>query len=287
MFYLTIFAGLLALASAASLHGLSTYMDSDSPKVMFPEQARGRTSSRIIAGQEAKLGQFPHQARIIIYKGLLSRSICGGAIISETVVFTAAHCTYRSLLFDLGFGSINSDSPAVSMKTMRKVEHQDYDPSNLNNDVSLLILPRKLSFNSNIKAIKLPSLSQQDETFEHAKATVSGHGKTADDGQVSKRLMFTNVEVISNDECVEYYNSDIIRDFTLCAIGFDNDRQSTCNGDSGGPLITDDEESGEKIHIGVVSFVSGRGCEAGYPFGFVRTTSYLNWIHGNSGIEIE
>lgn len=47
-----------------------------------------------------------------------------------------------------------------------------------------------------------------------------------------------------------------------------------------------DNNLGDNIQIGVVSFVSSRGCEAEDPAGFVRVTSYLDWIRQNTGIQI-
>jgi secreted trypsin-like serine protease len=56
-------------------------------------------------------------------------------------------------------------------------------------------------------------------------------------------------------------------------------------GDSGGPLVK--EIDGAYTQIGVVSFGAAAGCELGYPAGFARVTSFLDWIETNSGIHIE
>lgn len=71
---------------------------------------------------------------------------------------------------------------------------------------------------------------------------------------------------------------------TICAIGWESNDQSTCNGDSGGPLVID--EGGVYTQIGIVSFVSNQGCASGHPAGYVRLTSFLNWISKNAGIKI-
>ncbi|XP_063698556.1 collagenase-like [Culicoides brevitarsis] len=253
---------------------------------VFPEDARARTSSRIVAGFPAQVGQFPHQVRSITQVSATESSVCGGSILSETVVVTAGHCTYRHTTFQLGFGSVEFNNPALTITTSHKIEHELYNPSNLNNDISLLILPQKITFSRNIQPIQLPSYRQRSQTFAGVKATVSGHGKTSDNSQVSTRLMYTHARVIANWQCARYYAPGIIVQSTLCATGWDNNRQSTCNGDSGGPLIAYDNNIRQNILIGVVSFVSGNGCQTGIPFGFVRTTSYLDWIQRNSGLQV-
>eukprot|EP00918_Siedleckia_nematoides_P047828 GHVU01104780.1.p1 GENE.GHVU01104780.1~~GHVU01104780.1.p1 ORF type:complete len:312 (+),score=6.73 GHVU01104780.1:32-967(+) len=251
---------------------------------VFPEDARTSESSRIVNGWPASVGQFPHQVRSITRISATQSSVCGGSILSETVVLTAAHCTLDHRTFELGFGSVDFNNPAVVVTTSQKIEHSGYNPGNLNNDLSLLILPTRLTFTRNIAPIALPRASQRGTTFANQKATVSGHGRTSDTSSVSSRLMYVNVRVINNNECARHYGTNIIRDFTLCTVGWDNNRQQTCQGDSGGPLITYDNGSGENILIGVVSFVSGRGCQARIPAGFVRVTSYLDWIQQNTGI---
>ena len=57
-------------------------------------------------------------------------------------------------------------------------------------------------------------------------------------------------------------------------------------GDSGGPLIYR-ESDGVYTQVGIVSFVSSAGCTRGYPAGFTRVTSYLNWISSNTGLRFD
>ena len=55
-------------------------------------------------------------------------------------------------------------------------------------------------------------------------------------------------------------------------------------GDSGGPLVY--VEHGVHTQVGIVSFGSTAGCQLGYPVGFTRVTSYLNWIQSVTGISV-
>jgi secreted trypsin-like serine protease len=55
-------------------------------------------------------------------------------------------------------------------------------------------------------------------------------------------------------------------------------------GDSGGALVIYDGNS--FLQIGVVSFVSSAGCASGYPSGYTRVSSYLDWIAAETGVDI-
>jgi secreted trypsin-like serine protease len=56
-------------------------------------------------------------------------------------------------------------------------------------------------------------------------------------------------------------------------------------GDSGGPLIYE-EDGGNHILVGIVSFGAAAGCELGYPTVFTRVNNFLSWISSNTGISI-
>jgi len=56
-------------------------------------------------------------------------------------------------------------------------------------------------------------------------------------------------------------------------------------GDSGGPLVFREDDDRD-TEVGIVSFGSSSGCEAGYPAVFTRVTSYLDWIQTNTGVVI-
>jgi len=53
-------------------------------------------------------------------------------------------------------------------------------------------------------------------------------------------------------------------------------------GDSGSPLVIDNGIT--YTQIGIVSFVSNKGCTYGLPSGYTRVTSYLDWIKTNAGL---
>lgn len=63
----------------------------------------------------------------------------------------------------------------------------------------------------------------------------------------------------------------------VCTSGYD--KVGICKSDSGSPLTV--LRNGTRTLIGVASFISGAGCESGFPSGYTRVTSFMSWIRSN------
>lgn len=242
-------------------------------------------NNRIVNGFNATVGQFPWQ--VSLYGTVDNTSmLCGGSLISDIWVLTAGHCVYNVTSFTVGMGSIILNSPQISMVTTTSILHPLYDSVTLNYDIALIRLPSAVTFTSTIQAIPLPGRSEINNKFTGYKAAASGFGLTSDTSTVASQILqFTNLTVISNEACAQFYGTDVVIESTLCAFGYDYRNQSSCNGDSGGPLVTYQPGRGW-IQIGVVSFITLHRCESGNPSGYIRTTSFLEWILENAGIAI-
>ncbi|XP_017785356.1 PREDICTED: serine protease 53-like [Nicrophorus vespilloides] len=241
----------------------------------------GGYSSRIISGSPAKQGQFPWQVAINFVTAQGS-FFCGGALIDAQWVLTAAHCADGAYSFNLKLGGVSlsgSEAGRVEVSTTYSIVHPGYN-NNLNNDIALIRMPNPIKFSDNIRPVKLPK--RGSVIGSRQEVTVSGWGKTSDSGSVSNNLNFVKLVTITNDECAAIYGPATIIKSTVCCKGFPE--HSTCNGDSGGPLVV--IENGEATHVGVVSFVHIAGCASGNPSGYVRTESFLDWIHDNTGISV-
>jgi len=192
-------------------------------------------------------------------------------------VLTAAHCA-QGTQFQVILGRLLwQGSGGVVSVTTNKIVHNGYNPSTLTNDIALLHLPSSVPLGGSIQPVTLAK--DPTNTYVGVTALVSGYGLTQQGGGVSPSLNYVDLPIISNAECSGYYGSIIVSS-TICASG--NGGKSTCNGDSGGALVV--QSGSSYTQIGVVSFVSSAGCASGYPSGYARVTSFVDWIQTNSGL---
>ncbi len=235
---------------------------------------------RIVGGTRAKSGQWPSMVAIFV-RGTNGRSMnfCGGSMIGDGWVLTAAHCAaaMKQMPPQARFfiregriklrGNLPSDIGVTDI-----VPHPDYDPKRTLNDVALLKLARrgqaplqKLLGNDGYPTVMVPE----------QRATVIGFGKIAEEGAVSPDLLQTDVPILSQPKCAQIYGSDRITDRNFCA-GWEKGGRDACQGDSGGPIFRPGP-SGEELQVGVVSW--GKGCGgAGFPGVYASVGAFQDWV---------
>ncbi|KAJ3632588.1 hypothetical protein MTP99_009587 [Tenebrio molitor] len=228
---------------------------------------------RIIGGEVANAGQFPFAASI--YKRTSDGTFfCTGTILYSQWIITAGQCVDGALLFTIRVGSnkLNSDDPnALTLATDTYFLHPDYDPTTLSNDIGLIKLRMRLSFNDYIFSV---SLLAGSELPDAAPIVTFGWGQTSDEtaGLVDD-LNYVDLVTLSNEECTLAFGNQVNENM-VCVAG--NNNQGICRGDLGSPLI---QYSGYlTYHVGVASFISSNGCESTDPSGFTRTWPYARWI---------
>lgn len=238
---------------------------------------------RIVGGSEATPHSYPWMAALFVD----DQWFCGGSLISDEWVLTAAHCAKDASEMRVMLGAHNvreaTEEGRIELVTRDFFTHERYNQIVLHNDLALVHLPEKVNFTDIIRPVCLPSYSESSTTWAHEDCQASGWGKPSDSATgISPQLREVTVDTITNLICALEFPT-IINKNILCISG--KGGKSTCNGDSGGPLhlVTD----GIFKQIGITSFGSGIGCEVGSHAGFTRTASFLEWIETNTGIAIE
>merc|ERR1712168_98470 len=242
--------------------------------------------TRIVGGTVTEVNEYPWQVGLVGSGG--SRPFCGGSVIGDRWVLTAAHCTGSSSIQVLlgEHDTSSSNDNVVRKNVVRVIDHPSYDRSTLDYDFSLLQLDSAIDFASNehIRPVCLPS--DDSNTYAGQQATVTGWGTTSSGGSTSSTLREVVVQVLSNTECTNkgYTTSDITANM-ICA-GVEAGGKDSCQGDSGGPLVSsgsgDGVTAGQNYEqIGVVSW--GYGCAvARYPGVYARTSKVISWINSNT-----
>ncbi|KAK9737261.1 Trypsin [Popillia japonica] len=248
-------------------------------------------TGRIVGGKNAMFGEFPWQVlvRESTWLGLFTKNKCGGVLISNRYVMTAAHCQpgfLASLVAVFGEYDISNNMGTrrpLSRNVKRVIVHRSYDPATFANDLALLELEHPIHFDQHIIPICLP---REEEDFTGRMATVTGWGRLKYGGVVPTMLQEVQVPIMENDVCQEMFrtagHTKVILESFLCA-GYANGQKDSCEGDSGGPLVLQRPDGRYQL-AGTVSH--GIKCAAPYlPGVYMRTAYYKPWIEGITGVQ--
>lgn len=189
---------------------------------------------------------------------------CGGALVSPTLVATAAHCvasrTPGSIHVAGGRTDLTASGGIVSKITQYQIAHGFTKPQ-AGQDIALLTLATSMPY-------QVLPIADKSAYTPGTVGTVFGWGRLAEgDPKKSPLLRKASVPIMTDAQCGTSYLS-YQADAMFCA-GFPQGGVDACQDDSGGPFVVNGRLAG------VVSW--GRGCaRAGLPGVYTRVATYLS-----------
>ncbi|XP_071288357.1 coagulation factor XI [Agelaius tricolor] len=232
---------------------------------------------RIVGGTDSSPGEWPWQVSLHA-KLSRQRHLCGGSIISNQWILTAAHCVsslenpniWRIYAGILRQSEINEDTPFFKVEEI--IVHSQYKYAHIGHDIALMKLAEPMNFTDLQLPICLPS--KEDTNIFYTDCWVIGWGYRKEKGRVQDILQKAPVPFMSKEECQARYRKRRIGDKVVCA-GYDEGGRDACKGDSGGPLSCRHEEVW--YLVGITSW--GEGCaRPRQPGVYTKVADYSDWI---------
>ncbi|TDG44101.1 hypothetical protein AWZ03_009476 [Drosophila navojoa] len=272
--------GSSSAAAAAPPSGQPFDSDSDAKAIRVNRCANCTcgvpNADRIVGGTQVRTNKYPWIAQML--RG--AELFCGGTLINDRYVLTAAHCVHEMDMSGVSVRLLQLDRSSTHLGITRAVAfahaHLGYDPVSLVHDIALLRLDAPVPLMKRMRPVCLPT--NRFQSFDYQKAIVAGWGLSDEGGVTSSVLQETTVPIITNAQCRATSYKTMIVDTMLCAGYVQTGGRDACQGDSGGPLIVPD-----RIFrlAGVVSF--GYGCaKPNAPGVYTRVSRYLDWIAANT-----
>ncbi|XP_004430736.2 PREDICTED: anionic trypsin-like [Ceratotherium simum simum] len=217
---------------------------------------------KIVGGYTCKKNSIPYQVSLNA-----GYHFCGGSLISDQWVVSAAHCYKARTQVRLGEHDIKVvEGNEQFINAAKIIRHPKYNSRTMDNDILLIKLASRAVINAQVSTISLPSASAAAGTV----CLISGWGNTLSSGSnYPDLLQCLEAPLLSQAKCEASYPGEITNNM-ICA-GFLEGGKDSCQGDSGGPVVCNGQLQG------IVSW--GDGCaQKNRPGVYTKVFNYVNWI---------
>ncbi|ELV12173.1 Transmembrane protease serine 11A, partial [Tupaia chinensis] len=234
--------------------------------------------NRIMSGVIAAKAAWPWQASL--QRDNVHQ--CGGTLISNTWLVTAAHCFKKSANpreWTVSFGN-KINPPLMKRNIKRIIVHEKYHSPAREYDIAVVQFSPRVTFSDDIRRICLPEASASFQS--NATVYITGFGALFYGGESQNDLREARLKMISNEVCKQpqVYGNDI--KFGMFCAGYLEGIYDACRGDSGGPLVAKDLKDTWYL-IGIVSWGDNCG-QRNKPGVYTDVIYYRNWIASKTGL---
>ncbi|KAG1695914.1 Clotting factor B [Nymphon striatum] len=262
----------------------------------FKRQTSTEGVQYIVGGRTSEDDAWPWMAAIYTVNGGQRSFICGGTIISDRHILTAAHCFKTSsrqteirgeYLVRVGVTDLSDFNAGFEFGVKKITLHEGFNPPSFYNDIAILEVDgHTMDVDPSAHPICLPKEHAEHDHLEFKIATLLGWGTITFAGRDSKKLNEVDVPVTTNAYCNESYAGlkhlrsypNGITSNIICA-GYRSGGKDACQGDSGGPLMMLDDSRQWTLQ-GIIS--GGFQCaRPGFPGIYTRVSAYTDWIVKN------
>jgi secreted trypsin-like serine protease len=265
--------------SARAVRSAESVRDA-SPQALaaFRELNRIPPRGRIVGGHLTLISNNPWQIAMIraVVPEPTRSQFCGGSLIRNGWVLTAAHCVRNSIVredasrVEIIVGSSQYGIGGERLKVAAIHTHPQYNQTTMDNDFALLRLQTPMT-----KGQLIHITDKNTQVPDGTELCLSGWGATSEGGPGSIDLLGAKLPTVSNDVCnqPQSYNGDVLASM-MCA-GKEEGGIDSCQGDSGGPASA--MLQGRHTLVGVVSW--GEGCARRLKYGiYSRVSTAAEWI---------
>lgn len=211
---------------------------------------------------------------LIVHSREGKRFGCGGTILTQRHILTAAHCMYPDGTVAVGaeayYGNIDKRRSKM-LQVIKLIRHPKYNDKSLSHDIAVFVVKKPFEYGPNARPICIPTAPVNITGTDNI---VAGWGLIREGGPGTNYLKYTTVTVQPNHMCgatFRGYDSRVM----YCAYKTATD---SCQGDSGGPGMYRVSGGHRYVQVGIVSY--GHGCaRENVPGVYTRVDVFAPWLN--------